>query len=510
LARTETTPAAAEPSPLARLDATPTLARQTLVYAVSGAIAPVIGIITLPILARVFTQSEYGLLELGMVLTTAALTVADLSLIAAAQRSFFDYPEEELEARRRVLSTALLVSTALTLLVALALVVFREPVSDFLFGTAEGRLVALVGATLVPLNTFRFATEAMRVRFQARHYLVTTAISTLLGTVLVVVFVAGLHYGVESIFVGSLIANGAAALYGLIVVRDTLFGGFSRRDLGIMLRYGVPLVPTTLLLWALALVDRVILARLADLDAVGQYAMALRLAGLLLLAVNAFHLALGPFLFSLYSNDPEVEKAARARTLVYLSFTLGLAALVLTLFAREVLAVVAPAFPDAYTAVGPLVFGTVGYAISSLLLTGISLARRTVFIPFFSALAAAINIGLNVALVPPFGFVGAAFGTGAGYLALALFSYWVGQRVYRTPYEPARALVILAAAAALAVCGVLRLEPVALTLALKAAAVGAFVGVVWASRAMTRAEFVELGRFLRGMVPLRRPANAPA
>src|SRR5918996_5336666 len=111
MSRADTTPAAAEPSPLARLDATPELARQTIVYAVSGAIAPAVGIITLPILARVFSQGEYGLLELAIVLTTASLTVADLSLIAAAQRSFFDYSDEELDARRRVLATALLVST---------------------------------------------------------------------------------------------------------------------------------------------------------------------------------------------------------------------------------------------------------------------------------------------------------------------------------------------------------------------------------------------------------------
>jgi O-antigen/teichoic acid export membrane protein len=510
LARAETTPAASEPSPLARLDATPAFARQTIVYAVSGAIAPAVGIITLPILARVFTGGEYGLLELGTVLTFAALTVADLSLIAAAQRSFFDYSDEELEARRRVLSTALLASSAITLLVALAVAVFRGPVSEFLFGTSEGRLVVLVAATLLPLNTFRFTTEAMRVRFQAKHYLVTTAISTILGTALVVVFVAGLHYGVESVFVGSLVANLAAAVYGLVIVRDTLWRGFSRRDLGIMLRYGLPLVPTTLLLWALALVDRVILVRLADLDAVGQYGMALRLAGLLLLAVNAFHLALGPFLFNLYSSDPEVEKAARGRTLTYMAFVLGLAALLLTLFAQEVLAVVAPAYPNAYAAVGPLVFGTVGYGLSSLLLTGISLARRTVLIPFFSALAAAANIGLNIALIPPFGFVGAAFGTGAGYLVLAVCSYFVGQRVYRTPYEPRRALMILVAAAALAVVGVLPLEPLGLAVAVKAAAVVLFVAVVWASRAMTGSEFVELGRFLRGMVPVRRPSGAPA
>ena len=503
----EATPAA---SPLAALDATPGLARQTLVYAVSGAIGPAIALFTLPIFARFFSQSEYGLLELAVTLSTVAIAATDLSLIAAAQRSYFDYTDEQMEQRRRVLSTALLVSTGLTLAVALVLAFFRDPVSEFLFQTQEGHLVALVAAILVPLNTFRYVTEAMRLRFQAVHYLVTTAVSTVVGSVLTLVFLVGLEYGVESIFIASFVANGLAALYGLWVVRDTLFAGLSLPDLRTMLAYGLPLVPTTLLLWALALIDRVLLSRLADLDDVGQYAMALRLTSMLLLAVNAFSLALGPFFFSLYSSDPDVEKAARGRTFTYLAFVLASSALLLALFAEEALAVLAPAFDDAYAAVGPLAFGTVAYGLSSLLLNGISLARRTVFIALISAAAAAVNVALTIALVPPFGFVGAAFGTAAGYVVLAVLAYAVGQRVYRTPYEPRRALLILGAAALLATVGVLPLDSLPVALAVKLSAVACFLLVVWFSRAMTSAEFRELGRFLRGMVPIRRPSGAPA
>jgi O-antigen/teichoic acid export membrane protein len=504
----ETTPAGPAPASLAELDATPTLARQTLIYAVAAVIGPAIGIITLPILARVFSQREYGLLELATTLSSVTLTLTDLGLIAAAARSYFDFTDEEQEARRRVLSTALRVSTVITVLATVALIVFRGEVSDWLFGTTEGRLVALVAATLVPLNTFRYLTEAMRLRFQALHYLVTTAISVALGAGLVIFFVAGVGYGVESIFVASLIANGLACLYGLYIVRDTVFGGFSRRELGTMLRYGLPLVPTTVLLWALALIDRILLSRLADLDAVGQYAIALRLGSILLLAVNAFQLALSPFFFSLYARDAELEKAARARTLVYMTFIYGSAALLISLFAREVLEVVAPAFDHSYKAVAPLTFGTVCYGLSSLLLLGISLARRTGLVLGFTAVAAVVNVGLNVALIPPFGMVGAAFATGTGYGVLALASYWVGQRVYPTPYDGRAVLVILGAAFAGAAVGAVPIKPAALALAVKAGVVAAFVAVVWVTRAMTAAEFRELGRFLRGMIPWRRVAPA--
>src|SRR5215217_9286565 len=146
----------------------------------------------------------------------------------------------------------------------------------------------------------------MRIRFEGLHYLVTTAISTVVGAVLALVFLVGLGYGVESVFVASLVANGVAALYGLVILRDTVSGGFSRSDLRTMLAYGLPLVPTTLLLWALALIDRVLLARLSDLEGVGQYAMALRLTSVLLLASTAFPLRSGPSFFPSYPTNPNL------------------------------------------------------------------------------------------------------------------------------------------------------------------------------------------------------------
>jgi Na+-driven multidrug efflux pump len=116
-------------------------------------------------------------LELATTLSSVTLTVTDLGLIAAASRSYFDYTDEQVAERRRVLSTALRISTLITVVAMIFLFVFRDQVSDWLFGTTEGQLVALVAATLLPLNTFRYLTEAMRLRFQALHFLITTAIS---------------------------------------------------------------------------------------------------------------------------------------------------------------------------------------------------------------------------------------------------------------------------------------------------------------------------------------------
>ena len=67
------------------------LARQTLAYGLSGFLAPLVGMITLPIFARTFTQSQYGILELATTAATVALAITDAGLTAAALRGFYDY-----------------------------------------------------------------------------------------------------------------------------------------------------------------------------------------------------------------------------------------------------------------------------------------------------------------------------------------------------------------------------------------------------------------------------------
>jgi O-antigen/teichoic acid export membrane protein len=480
------------------------LAKQTLAYGLSGLIAPLVGLITLPVFARAFTRGQYGLLELGTTTTAVALALTDAGLTAAMLRSFYDYRGDEERERRSVMRTGLVGTSFLALLLAGLMVVFRgEIASRILQRPDEEILVVLIAASVIALNTWRFANEVMRIRLLAFNYLATTLLAAVITTALGVVGVLALGWRVDGVFLAMVIGNGVAAAYGVAVVRKSLAGHFSRSHLRRMLAFGLPLVPATLASWALALIDRIILSRLGSLAQVGEYAIANRLAGLLTIGMTAFLFALTPFLFAIYSEDPAQEKAARGRTLTYLTFVLALGGLVLTLFAQEILRVIAPRFEDAYTAVGPLMLGMLAYGLVSLLATGIALARSTGRGALLTVLAAGINIALNFALIPPFGIVGAAFATAIGYGFLAIAFYFLSQHVYPTPYEPEKALLIVAAASVFGVLGAFPLGPEAATVLVKLAAVAGFVAVIWVTGTMRQAEFAELRRFVLGMIPAR-------
>jgi O-antigen/teichoic acid export membrane protein len=486
------------------------LARQTLAYGLSGLIGPLVGLITLPVFARVFTRGQYGLLELGTTSTTVALALTDAGLTAAMLRSFYDYRGDEERERRSVMLTGLLSTTALAFVIAGLMIVFRAEIARrILQRPDEEGLVVLIAASVIALNTWRFVSEVMRVRLLAFNYLATTLIAATITTTLGVTGVLALGWRVNGVFFAGVVGSGIAATYGVLVVRESLAGRFSRAHLRRMLAFGLPLVPATLASWALALIDRIILSRLGSLAQVGEYAIANRLASLLTLGMTAFLFALTPFLFAVYSEDPAQEKVARGRTLTYLTFVLALGGLILTLFAQEILRIIAPRFEIAYKAVGPLMLGMLAYGLVALLATGIALARSTGRGALLALLAAAINIGLNFALIPPFGIVGAGFATAVGYGFLAVSYYLLSQHIYPTPYEPKKVLLTVSVACAFGVLGATPLGPSAIAVPLKLAAVASFVLVIWGTGTMTRSEFAELKRFLLGMIP-GRPGRARA
>jgi O-antigen/teichoic acid export membrane protein len=71
------------------------------------------------------------------------------------------------------------------------------------------------------------------------------------------------------------------------------------------------------------------------------------------------------------------------------------------------------------------------------------LTEKTRFGAFLSVFGAFITISANFLLIPYFGFVGSAWATLLCYFAMAVASYFLGQKHYPIPYPIARISIYL-------------------------------------------------------------------
>ena len=188
------------------------LGKQTLVYGISAAALQVVGVITLPIFARTFSPGEYGALEIVTVGVSAMLMFADIGMSSASQRSYFDYAEGD-ERRRTVLATAIAAALTTATALAVALILFHRPLSDWLFhGKPYGELVVLGALTLPVTVLATLLREVMRLRFMAWSYTISAIAGAVIAAGLSIWLVLGTNAGMDGVLIGALAGNAVAVL----------------------------------------------------------------------------------------------------------------------------------------------------------------------------------------------------------------------------------------------------------------------------------------------------------
>jgi O-antigen/teichoic acid export membrane protein len=177
-----------------------------------------------------------------------------------------------------------------------------------------------------------------------------------------------------------------------------------------------------------------------------------RIASAMVLLLTAFRTAWPAFAYSIRDDGEARRTYAYVLTyLVLVSSWLAVALGLLSPWLVEWLA--APAFEEASRVVGLLAFGAVAFAVYIVVSIGVGRIKRTQYMWVVTLAGAAVNLALNLTLIPLYGMMGAAVATLAAYAVMAAGIAWWSQRVYPVPYQWRRVLTAGVAGAALVVAG---------------------------------------------------------
>ena len=427
------------------------LGRHSAIYGIGGLVSRVIAVLLLPVYTRYLSPFDYGQIETLLALTTVMGLVLRAGITSAFFRFYFDVDDDD--GRRRVLRTSFWFTMGggtlgLALLLALA-----GPVSTLLFGSADAaNLVRASGVALWATVNYEQLTALFRVEERSTAFVTASLANVFLTIGLTLLLVVGLEKGPLGVIVGNFSGTLIVYLVLLGYRREQLGLEFDRGLLREMNRFGLPLVPTALFLWVTNFSDRFFLVKLADVAEAGLYSVGVRVASAMVLLLTAFRMAWPAFAYSI--KDEREARQTYAYVLTYLTVITAWLALALTLLAPWLVDVLAAeSFAESATVVGPLAFSTVAYAAYIVVAIGVGRARRTQFNWVVTGVAAVVNIGLNLALIPSYGMLGAAIATVAAYATMAVGMAWWSQRIYPVPYQWRRVVTAALAAVFLAAAG---------------------------------------------------------
>jgi O-antigen/teichoic acid export membrane protein len=426
-------------------------------YQVADVVSKGIALILLPIYTRHLTRADYGTAELLVTTVILVSIVARLGVGEALVR--FHFLDADLERRRALARTATGVLLAVTTVLAGAVAIFAGPLSDWLLGSAQPAVMRATALGLWAFTNLELAYALLRVEERAGAYALASLTNVALTVALTVWLVVVRDEGALGLVAGNYVAS-AVVLLGLWwVLRDALgigIGRIDRRQLGPMLRFGLPTVPAEVSVFAMFFIDRLWLYRYSSPDEAGLYSLSVKLAGVVVFTVRAFQYAWPPLAFSI-ADDAEASRVYARVTTYYVLFT-GIVVAGLALLGRWLVRLLAA--PEFFAAHEALPWVALGWALYGLFLVLVAMAGRArVTVRNFPAALCglAANVALLALLVGPLGITGAGLALVGAYVVMLAVMYALTRSLFHVPFEWGRLALIVLVAGGLATAGELLL-----------------------------------------------------
>ena len=427
------------------------LAKQTAIYGISTIVVRLLSYLLTPLYTRVFGQAAYGIVTDVYALIPFALVLLSMGMESsyfrfAAKAEAEGGAESEIKAKKRHLFAttwgATLVASSLFFV---AVVLLREPIARLMGEAYVGHeeYVVLVAsiilfdvATMIPFSRLREQGRAMR-------FVTLKACNVVINVSLAVVFQAvGLFetaFGVGWVFVTNLVASVATFLLILPTTERTLpriDGAQLRR----ILVYSLPLLVGGIAGTANEFIDRQMIKYLLPDDIsmaqLGIYGAITKIAVVMTLFTQMYRLAAEPFFLSNFTKEEFVESNAAA--LKYYMMASMMIFLGIALFRDLFALIVGRDFREGIFILPVILGANVLAGVWLNLSFWYKREEKTRFAIYVTFVGLAVTVVANVALLPRWGYYGAAWARFAAEAAMVAVSYYLNRRYFPTPYDVRR------------------------------------------------------------------------
>lgn len=404
-------------------------------YTISAILTKSISFITIPIFTRIMTVSDYGIVSTFNSWASLLVVLTSLNLSYSVGRAKIDYGEN----LGQYIGSMQVLSVITSGIAAIIMVVFIDTLSNLM------ALSKVLIFTLCIYLLFEPAINYEQIGYRYRYqYKQNIAISVyisitniLLSLVLVVLYKHNKYMGR---ILGSVIPIVALSLFFWIKA------AYGKRlcinpeywKYGLLL--SIPLIFHKLSLSILSQSDRILISKYCGNNWTGVYSVVYQYGTILSIITNAIAEAWLPWFHDSMKEQCIDKLKVNTYELVNLICLLGLGCIA--------------AGPEAI-----LILGGKNYVIGKWIVPPVVMAvvtqhiythyvniemhlKKTTIIAFGTALAAIVNIILNVIYIPQYGYIAAAYTTLVGYMLLLLMHFMITRfRLHQRIYDDKRMFI---------------------------------------------------------------------
>jgi O-antigen/teichoic acid export membrane protein len=400
----------------------------TKLFSIGSIGSKLIVFLMIPIYARVFTQEEFGMIDIFQSLLSLIMPLIILEMVQAVFR--FSMEASNKESLRQIFTNGIIFSLSAAMVFSLLL--YFLPV--FLEFQNYKIFFILVFFSQVTLQTIKIFYQGIN---EVRKFIVLEFIQVISFVTLNIVFLVIYEIGIFGFFFALFISQVITVIYAIFGNR--LYHYYSYREFNYnmfkkMIGYSIPLIPNSMLAWVIASSDKYMLMYMNDMASVGIYAMAVKFPLLVLLIFGIF---LQAWQISLTKNFSEKDLTLFiSKIFSTVSSLLIILVSVLILINKPLLHfVLSDQFFIAYKYIPWLLLAILFKSFSSFLGVGYIASKKTKGAMYTTIIAAVLNIILNIILIPIYSINGAVFATLISYGVLFLIRMRVTRQFFIVEYK---------------------------------------------------------------------------
>ncbi len=432
------------------------LAKDTAIYGLSSIVGRFLNWCLVPLYTQMFLPTEYGVVSYIYSIVALAMII----LTYGMETGFFRFANHERYDNPMEVYSTSLISLAVSSVSFVALMLaFIHPLSKAMHSEGHESYVAMMGLTVaidafscLPFSYLRFRKRPMR--FAALR-LVSIGMNIGLNLFFILIcpwlwiqapgWISWFYdpdFGIGYIFLANLISS----TVGLMLLIPELHGfpyRFNPKLWREMIVYSAPL----LVLGLAGIMNQTLYSILFPMlfpdktQAMGQlgiYSANLKIAIVMVMFIQAFRFAYEPFIFA-KAKDRGEDKIQSYRDAMKYFVIFAMVIFLGVMFYIDILRYfIAESYFSGLKVVPIVMVAEFFFGIFFNLSLWYKLTDKTVWGMWFSILGLAITIGLNIALVPKWGYMGCAWASFACYGTMMAVSYVAGRIKYPIGYNVPR------------------------------------------------------------------------
>ncbi|MBS9525692.1 oligosaccharide flippase family protein [Litoribacter alkaliphilus] len=414
------------------------LLKDSLIYTIPSILSRGLAFFLFPLYTQVLTPTEYGGFDLltyfgNLVNLTVALEVGQ-----AVGRFYTE--EKDIRKKKLIASTAFwfsLLSYSLFFVLAL---IFADFITVLLLDDVQwSNLFQTYTIYICLYGLFGLLQNQFRWEFRSKDYAVISMVVTIVSAFISIYLAYFKGWGIRGIYLGLIIGSLLGCIIGIYKLRETIVFDFAFNVLKPMLRFSIPLIPSSIAVFLSVYIDRFMINHYLTLTDVGLYGIGYRLASIVGLVMVGFKGAITPLI---YSNYNKTETPGEISRIFRYFISVGIIMfLFLSVFSKELLLILTtPEFAFGAQVVVFLV-PAIFFANMYMFTPGMAIRKKTAYFIYLNIFGALLNVGLNYFLIPIFGISGAAISTFLGYAVTFGLYMAVSQKLYFVPHNFAKLIL---------------------------------------------------------------------